>query len=141
MCVETCQKPRRTPSPSGSQLETRVQGLGAPSRADIRPFGAEEAIRPRSVQWRRDCRAVESLSAAWLHNTCVTTQKHAKVDQRTPVTPEIPAQAPDQHFLFALTRRRSGVRDPQRPPFPLVRGVRDDDRPLAKVAVRNIALP
>src|SRR4029079_10657747 len=27
-----------------------------------------------------------------LHNTCVTTQSHAKVDQRTPVTVEIPVQ-------------------------------------------------
>ena len=50
------------------------------------------------------------------HNTCVTTQKHAHVDQRTPVTRGMPAQASDQHFRFALTRRRSGVRDAQRPP-------------------------
>ena len=51
-----------------------------------------------------------------LHNTCVTTQCHAKVDQRTPVTAEMPAHASDLRFFFAHTRRRSGVRDPQRPP-------------------------
>ena len=62
-------------------------------------------------------KALRATKRRILHNTCVTTQKHAKVDERTPVTREMPAQAPDQHFLFALTRRRSGVRDPQRPPF------------------------
>lgn len=55
----------------------------------------------RTVAWVGPHRTVLA------HNTCVTTQKHAKVDERTPVTAETAAQGPDQRFFFALTRRQS----------------------------------
>ena len=89
--------------PKGA-LVVQVRDRVSSGRACERPWGS-----PRST----------SSSRRWVLSCvtpCVTTQCHAKVDERTPVTPETAGQASDQPFLFALTRRRSGVRDPQRPP-------------------------
>jgi hypothetical protein len=54
-------------------------------------------------------------SKGGLHNICATTQMAPNVLRCTQTTTERAGQASDQHFFVALTRRRSGVRDPQRP--------------------------
>ena len=50
-----------------------------------------------------------------LHNIRMTTQMAPNVLRRTQTTTEHAGQASDQRFHVALTRRRSGVRAPQRP--------------------------
>ena len=53
---------------------------------------------------------------ARLHNTCITTRRHSKVLSGTRRHTVSAAQRPDLRVLLAPTRRRSGVRVPQRPP-------------------------
>ena len=49
-------------------------------------------------------------------DTCITTRRHSKVLSGTQRHTVSAAQPPDQQVRLALTRRRSGVRLPQRPP-------------------------
>ena len=49
-------------------------------------------------------------------NTRITTAKYPQVSAGTRVNSETPAQASDLRVRLSLTRRKSGVRVPQRPP-------------------------
>jgi hypothetical protein len=60
--------------------------------------------------------AARSRSSA--HSNCITTPRYSEVLSGTQQETETAAQAPDLQVRLALTRRRSGVRVPQRPPPP-----------------------
>jgi hypothetical protein len=76
-------------------LDVRGEGLGrSPPRSSDRPR------RPSHLA---------------PHNTCITTRGHWKVLSGTPGHSIFAAQACDQGFRFALTRRRTVVRNHQRP--------------------------
>jgi hypothetical protein len=49
------------------------------------------------------------------HDTCITTRRHSEGLNGTQRNSIRPAQAADQHFRFAITRRRSQVRNLERP--------------------------
>jgi hypothetical protein len=57
----------------------------------------------------------QAASGYDVHNTCITTRRHSKVLSGTQRHTVSAAQRSDLHVPFALTRRRSGVRLPQRP--------------------------
>ena len=59
-----------------------------------------------------DCRRDRGV-----HNSCITSRRHSKVLSGTRRQSVSAAQALDLRVRLALTRRRSGVRLPQRPPF------------------------
>ena len=76
-------------------------------------------VRRRSRRLPRNAAQPASgsiVASSRLHNTCITSGRHAKVLSGTPANSVSAGQRPDLGDLLALTRRRSGVRDPQRPP-------------------------
>ena len=86
-----------------------------------------------------DLRSITSTTAnatnavGVLHIICITTRGHSEVLTGTQRHTEIAAQRADQHIRLALTRRRPGVRVPQRPPTSLA-VVFVDDYQLPAVA-------
>jgi hypothetical protein len=95
----------------------RVKGASDDHR-DLRRRGGrrshESTISRPCVNTAKGCRW--AFHRPLPHNICITSRFHPKVARSTHVTLRSAAQTRDLYFRLAFTRRRPGVRVPQRPP-------------------------